>query len=72
MTDQKKPEAVTDADLESAQGGLYTTSAAGTELYSTSAAGTELFSTDAGTMEARQRLKKKDDGSIVFDDVVGI
>ena len=62
MTDQKKPETIEDEALEDAQGGLYTTSAAGTEL----------FSTDAGTMEARQRLKKKDDGSIVFDDVVGI
>lgn len=50
MSDQKKPEAIEDEDLDGAQGGLFSTHGAGNELYSTSSAGTELYSTSgAGT-----------------------
>ena len=71
VTDEKKPETVADEDLETVQGGLYTTSSAGTELYSTSAAGTELM-TDASTMEAKRRLKKDGDGFIAFGNDTGL
>lgn len=47
MTDRKKPQAIADDDLEGAQGGLYSTSAAGTELM-----------TDASTMETRRKLRR--------------
>ena len=81
MTDRKKPQTIADGDLEGAQGGLYTTSAAGTELYSTSAAGTELFTTssagtelmttDASTMEAKRKLKQDGDGFIAYGNAEG-
>lgn len=55
MSDQKKPETIADEELEQAQGGLYSTSGAGTELYSA----------DAGTMEVKRR-KRSGDGFIGF------
>jgi hypothetical protein len=58
---------IADADLDPAQGDLYTTSAAGTELFSTHGAGTELYSThgtgtelhsnDTGTTTTRPKRK---------------
>lgn len=48
MTDKKKPEAIDDEELESAQGGLFSADAGTMELM-----------TDAGTMEVRgTRLKR--------------
>ena len=42
MTDKKKTEELNEAELDQVTGGVYSTSAAGTDLYSTSSAGTQL------------------------------
>lgn len=57
MTDKSKPEALTDAELDDVQGGIYSTSAAGTDLYSM----------DAGMTELKPRkAPRKGDGWIAF------
>lgn len=59
MADQKKPKALADQDLDETQGGLFSTSSAGTELFSTHGAGTELYSTHGMGTEVHAGKRKR-------------